>query len=83
MRSLTSLLQPTPTSLVQREIADMLWKGIVNPLRKWVLLSAVLPTASWLSSPQVWSGEAGLSDGSEEQAGRAGEDGGSQHCRER
>ena len=83
MRSLTSLQTQTPTGLVQREIADMLWKGIVNPLRKWVLLSVVLPTASWLSPPQVWSGEAGLSDVSEEQAGRAGEDGGSQHCRER
>ena len=62
MRSLTSLelqtaasLQTqtpgTPTGLVQREIAEILWKGIVNPLRKWVSLSAVLPTASWLSSP--------------------------------
>ena len=31
-QSLTSL--ESPTSQVQREIGDMLWKGIVNPLRK-------------------------------------------------
>ena len=36
-QSLTSLQSPSlesPTSQVQREIGDMLWKGIVNPLRK-------------------------------------------------
>ena len=59
-------------------------EGHCEPSQKvGVVLAAVLPTASWLSSPQVWSGESGLSDGSEEQAGGAGEDGGSQHCRER
>ena len=32
--TLTSLQPETPTANVQKEVGAMLWKGIVNPLRK-------------------------------------------------
>ena len=37
LEDLTSLKSPTPTTPIQKEVGDMLWKGIVNPLRKSVL----------------------------------------------
>ena len=38
-KSLTSLKSPTLATPIQKEVGDMLWKGIVNPLRKSVLQS--------------------------------------------
>ena len=32
--SLTSLQSPTPATPIQKEVGEILWKGIVNPLRK-------------------------------------------------
>ena len=33
-KNLTSLKSPTPATPIQKEVGAMLWKGIVNPLRK-------------------------------------------------
>ena len=37
MKGPHSAAAETPVTQVQREISDMLWRGIVNPLRKYVL----------------------------------------------